>query len=82
MYQLKVGAAKLCINPTDDMYPIPNKIADFELEPMSQEAPYDDMNCRAIDTGEAKLLFLTFELGHAAFYEIILSSFYNGNNSM
>lgn len=67
MSELKVGAAKRCINPTPDMYPIPNKISDFGLEPMSQEAPYDDMDCRAIavDTGKAKLLFLTFELSGA-----------------
>ncbi|MCC8045952.1 MAG: neutral/alkaline non-lysosomal ceramidase N-terminal domain-containing protein [Clostridiales bacterium] len=70
MYELKVGAAKLCINPTADMYPIPNKMTDFGLEPMSQEAPYDDMNCRAIaiDTGETKLMFLTFELAGAPEY--------------
>lgn len=67
---LQVGAAKKCINPTSDMYPIPNKISDFGLEPMSQEMPYDDMNCRAIavDTGKEKLLFLTFELAGAPDY--------------
>ncbi|MDO4333405.1 MAG: hypothetical protein Q4C58_12085 [Eubacteriales bacterium] len=67
MRKLKVGAAKVCINPTPDMYPIPNRITDFGLEPMSQEAPYDDMNCRAIavDNGKKKLLFLTFELAGA-----------------
>lgn len=67
MGKLYVGAAKACINPTADMYPIPNKIADFGLEPMSQEAAYDDMNCRAIaiDNGTQRLLFITFELGGA-----------------
>lgn len=70
MSKLKVGAAKVCINPTPDMYPIPNKISDFGLEPAAQELPYDDMNCRAIaiDTGKDKLLFLTFELGGAPEY--------------
>jgi len=70
MSKLFVGAAKVCINPTPDMYPIPNKITDFGLEPMSQEAAYDDMNCRAIaiDTGKAKIMLLTFELGGAPEY--------------
>ena len=67
MHPLLVGAAKASINPTPDMYPIPNKMSDFDLEPMSQEASYDEMNCRAIaiDTGIARLLFLTFELAGA-----------------
>lgn len=67
MSELKVGAAKVCINPTEDMYPIPNRMADFGLEEMSQEEPYDDMNCRAIaiDNGKDRLLFLTFELAGA-----------------
>ena len=67
MNDLFVGAAKVSINPTPDMYPIPNKITDFGLEPMSQEAAYDEMNCRAIaiDNGRAKLLLLTFELAGA-----------------
>lgn len=70
MSKLRVGAAKVCINPTPDMYPIPNKISDFGLEPMSQELPYDDMNCRAIaiDNGKEKILLLTFELGGAPEY--------------
>lgn len=70
MSKLRVGAAKVSINPTPDMYPIPNKISDFGLEPMSQEAPYDDMDCRAIaiDTGTEKVMFLTFELGGAPDY--------------
>lgn len=67
---LKVGAGKVCINPTPDMYPIPNKITDFGLEPMSQEEPYDDMFCRAIaiDNGKEKVMFLTFELGSSPEY--------------
>ena len=70
MGKLLVGAAKVSINPTEDMYPIPNKISDFGLEPMSQEAAYDEMNCRAIaiDTGKAKIMLLTFELAGAPEY--------------
>ncbi len=67
MSSFQAGAAKVSINPTPDMYPIPNRVADFGLEPMSQEAAYDEMNCRAIalDTGKSRLLFLTFELAGA-----------------
>lgn len=67
MSGLRVGAAKVCINPAPDMYPIPNWITDFGLEPMQQMEPYDDMNCRAIaiDTGKDRLMFLTFELAGA-----------------
>lgn len=67
MSQLLVGAAKVSIDPTPDLYPIPNRISDFGLEPMSQEAPYDEMNCRAIaiDNGQTRLLFLAFELAGA-----------------
>ena len=65
--ELRVGASKVCINPAPDMYPIPNRISDFGLEPMQQWEPYDDMNCRAIaiDTGWARLMFLSFELSGA-----------------
>ncbi|MBD5393158.1 MAG: hypothetical protein HDR71_02580 [Lachnospiraceae bacterium] len=70
MSELKVGAAKVSINPAPEMYPIPNRISDFGLEPMSQEAAYDDMDCRAIaiETGKTKLMFLTFELAGAPDY--------------
>lgn len=70
MSHLFVGAAKVSINPTPDMYPIPNKITDFGMEPMSQEAAYDEMNCRAIaiDTGKDKVMLLTFELAGAPEY--------------
>lgn len=70
MSKLLVGAAKVSINPTPDMYPIPNKISDFGLEPMSQEAAYDEMNCRAIaiDNGKEKVMLLTFELAGAPEY--------------
>lgn len=70
MSHLRVGAAKVNINPTPDMYPIPNRVADFGLEPVSQEAAYDGMDCRAIaiDTGREKLMFLTFELAGAPDY--------------
>lgn len=65
--ELKVGAAKVCINPTPDMYPVAGTMSDFGLEPMKQMEPYDDMNCRAIaiDTGKTKVLFLSFELAGA-----------------
>lgn len=67
MDQLKAGAAKVCINPTQDMYPIPNLVGDFGMEPVPQVEPYDDMNCRAIavESCGKKILFLTFELGGA-----------------
>lgn len=70
MNTFRVGAAKVCINPTPDMYPIPNQMSDFGLEPMNQEEPYDDMNCRAIaiDNGGDQLLFLSFELSGAPDY--------------
>ena len=65
--QLLAGAARVCINPAPDMYPIPGKITDFGLEPMQQEEPYDDMNCRAlaVDNGTQRMLLLTFELAGA-----------------
>lgn len=67
MSMLKVGAAKVSINPTPDMYPIPNRISDFGLEPMRQEGVYDEMNCRAIaiDNGTEKIMLLTYELAGA-----------------
>ncbi len=64
---LRAGAARVCINPADDMFPVPFLMTDFGLEPMQQEEKYDDMNCRAIfvDNGEKKVLFVCYELGGA-----------------
>lgn len=63
MEQLKVGAGKACINPTPDMYPIPNSFTDWGQEPLLQTAAYDDMFCRAllIDSGTDKTLLVVYE---------------------
>lgn len=66
MRKLMVGAAKACINPTPDMYPIPSSFADWGVAPLLQSAVYDDMFCRAvaIDNGEEKVLIMSFELAN------------------
>lgn len=63
MSQLRVGAGKVCINPTPDMYPIPSSFADWGEEPLLQRAIYDDLFCRAIaiDNGIERALFLVYE---------------------
>ena len=68
--KLMVGAAKVCINPAPDMYPVAGTMTDFGLEPMKQMEPYDDMNCRAIaiDNGSTKVMFVSFELAGAPEY--------------
>lgn len=43
MRKLMVGAAKACINPTPDMYPIPSSFADWGVAPLLQSEIYDDM---------------------------------------
>lgn len=60
---LKVGAAKACINPTPDLYPIPSSFADWGVAPLLQECPYDDMFCRAIaiDNGEEITILMTWD---------------------
>ncbi len=67
MAKLKVGAAKVNIDPTPDMYPIPGRRTDFGLPPMQYEAKYDDCNVRAIavDNGKMTILFMAFEGGSA-----------------
>ncbi len=66
MRKLMVGAAKACINPTPDMYPIPSSFADWGVAPLLQSEIYDDMYCRAIviDNGSEKLLMLSYELAN------------------
>lgn len=66
MRKLMVGAAKACINPTPDMYPIPSSFADWGVAPLLQSEIYDDMYCRAIiiDNGSDKLLMLSYELAN------------------
>lgn len=65
MANLLVGAAKVCIDPTADMYPIPGSRTDFGLPPMQYEEKYDDCNVRviAIDNGKSRYLFMAFECG-------------------
>lgn len=66
MSKLMVGAAKACINPTPDMYPIPSSFADWGVAPLLQSEIYDDMYCRTIviDNGSEKLLLLSYELAN------------------
>lgn len=65
MSNLKVGAGKVCINPTDDMYPIPGGMTDFGLPIMFQEEKYDDIHVRsiAIDNEKERTMIISFELG-------------------
>lgn len=62
---LKVGASKVCINPTADMYPFPSKNGDWGVKGYAPSAIYDDMHCRAIaiDNGIKSVLFISYELG-------------------
>lgn len=66
MCKLMVGAAKACINPAPDMYPIPSSFADWGVEPLLQSAVYDDLFCRAviIDNGTEKMLIMSYELAN------------------
>lgn len=61
---LNVGAAKVCINPSVDMYPFPPIKGDWGAGEVAPVAVYDDMNCRAIaiENGTKKILFLSYEL--------------------
>ncbi|MGM9521350.1 MAG: hypothetical protein ACI3VB_02590 [Oscillospiraceae bacterium] len=54
---LKVGAAKRCIDPPEDMFPAYSRISKCE-------AIHDPCYCRAIsiDNGERRLMFLIYEL--------------------
>lgn len=60
---LKVGAGKVCINPTPDLYPIPSSFADWGIDPLLQECPYDDMFVRtiAIDNGREISVLMSWE---------------------
>lgn len=64
MSTLLVGAAKACINPSLDMYPIPSSFADWGVAPLLQSAIYDDLFCRAlvIDNGGRRVLIMSYEL--------------------
>ncbi len=57
MAQLFVGAGKACIDPEEDMYPMPTRFDQCE-------ALYDSCFCRAIAIryGEDCMMFLTYEL--------------------
>ena len=60
MGKLMVGASKVCISPTPDMFPIEGR-----WSPMPQEGIYFDLYARglAVSDGETKVLFLTLETG-------------------
>lgn len=63
---LRVGAGKASLNPTPAMFPFPTPAkSDWGLKPITTEAIYNDMDCRAIaiDNGTDKILFVAFELG-------------------
>ena len=64
MSKLLVGAAKVCINPTPDMYPIPTSHKDWGAASSAQQCAYDDMHVRAIaiDNGTDRLMFVVYEL--------------------
>lgn len=66
MSKLMVGAAKVCINPSADMYPIPSSFADWGVDPLLQSEIYDDLYCRAlvVDNGEEKMLIMAYELAN------------------
>lgn len=67
MKKLTVGAAKVCINPTAEMYPIPSTDRDLgAVEPYVQVEPYDDMNCRAlvVDNGAVRIALVVYELSN------------------
>ncbi len=65
MSKLMVGAAKVSIDPTPDMYPFPPKKCDWGISDFSPEEAYDEMDCRAIaiDNGQSRILILSYELG-------------------
>ena len=59
---LLVGTGKSCINPANDMFPIPSRFADFGV-PLLQNGIYDDAFCRAIavDKGTETFMLMSFE---------------------
>lgn len=67
MEKLRVGAAKVRINPLPDMYPIPSTDRDLgAAEYYIQSEPYDDMYVRAlvIDNGRVRVAMIVYELGN------------------
>ena len=60
--RLQVGAAKLCISPTPDMFPVPVAVPNAMYEEVKEG---QDLHVRAIvaDNGEKRVLFLAFEAG-------------------
>lgn len=69
--KLFVGAAKVNINPTPDMFPIPSTFCDMGMGSIPQEVIYDDCFCRgiAIDNECKKLLLLIFDMGEPPLIE-------------
>lgn len=66
MNELMAGAAKACLNPAPDMYPIPSSFADWGVEPLLQSGIYDDLYCRAlvVQSGARRILLMSFELAN------------------
>ena len=64
MLQLMAGAGKVCIDPTSDMYPLPNPRPGRDGKPFVQVAPYDSCYCRALAlcSGDQKVLILCYDL--------------------
>ena len=69
--KLTVGAAKLCISPTPDMFPVPVAVPNAMYEEVKEG---QDLHVRAIvaDNGEKRILFLAFEAGGVPFPEELL----------
>ncbi len=69
--KLTVGAAKLCISPTPDMFPVPVAIPNAMYEEVKEG---QDLHVRAIvaDNGEKRILFVAFEAGGVPFPEELL----------
>lgn len=58
MYELKVGAARVSINPPDEMYPFPSP---FGICDEKRDECF--VRALAIDNGEERMLFVVYELG-------------------
>lgn len=61
MANIKVGASKLCIDPSEEWYPIHGMFND-----VLADQKYDECDCRAlaIETDSEKVLMLVYELSH------------------
>lgn len=64
MLQLMAGAGKVCIDPTADMYPLPNPRPGRDGKPFVQTAAYDSCYCRALAlrSDNQKALVLCYDL--------------------